>query len=87
MLDLERALLLAWGLFFLMFGFGIIHLFFKDLVWQIQDFSNRIRGIVNAERTPTWEKLTTITGLVGVAASFLSSGFTHSYKTLYERSA
>jgi hypothetical protein len=45
-------------------GLGCI--FAKDFMWELQDHSNRARGIVNSQRTPEWESGMTFIGALAI---------------------
>ena len=50
---------------------GLVFIFDKDFVWKLQEYSNRVRGIVNSQRTPEWELSATIVGIFGMVVGGL----------------
>ena len=54
----------------IMILYGIICIFFKDLAWELNKFSNDLRGQVS-ERTDAWETMMTITGIGAIILSIV----------------
>ena len=54
---------------------GLLWVFGKDIAWDIQEWSNSLRGAVS-ERTPQWENTTTIGGIffvmLGIIGFFIA---------------
>ena len=54
---------------------GLLSLYAKDIMWELTERQNRLKGLVS-ERTPAWDNATTIGGvialIVGVIMIFLS---------------
>jgi hypothetical protein len=46
---------------------GLISIFAKDLAWEMTEWQNRNRG-VQSERTPEWERSTTLGGVITIGA-------------------
>jgi hypothetical protein len=57
-------MLLCSGVLFLLI-IGLLSLFAKDIVWDLTVWQNQMRG-VSSERTPTWDMMTTIGGVVSI---------------------
>jgi hypothetical protein len=46
-------------------GWGLVCIFGRDLVWELKESSNRANGFAS-ERTPEWEGLTAVGGVVAI---------------------
>lgn len=57
-------MLLCSGVLFLLI-IGLLSLFAKDIVWDLTVWQNEMRGVAS-ERTPTWDMMTTIGGVVAI---------------------
>lgn len=55
---------LCFGVLFLLI-IGLLSLFAKDIVWDLTVWQNEMRGVAS-ERTPTWDMMTTIGGVVAI---------------------
>lgn len=53
-----------------MFVMGIMNLFFRDSVWELQVFSNEMRGQAS-ERTELWDIATAISGAFFIIVSIV----------------
>lgn len=43
---------------------GLLLIFKKDMVWRWAEISAKRNGVFNLERTPKWEILTTVGGII-----------------------
>ena len=50
--------------------FGILSIFAKDIVWELTQWNNSLRGI-ESKRTPNWDTMATIGGVVAVIFGLL----------------
>lgn len=61
------------GIGVLLILFGLIQVFVKDAAWNLQEFQNRLRGVVS-ERTADWGRLSTIVGVCCAVIGMLAIG-------------
>lgn len=62
-------MLLCSGVLFLLI-IGALSLFSKDIVWDLTVWQNQMRGVAS-ERTPSWETMTTIGGVVSIVIGLI----------------
>ena len=62
-------MLLCSGVLFLLI-IGALSLFAKDIVWDLTVWQNQMRG-VTSERTPAWDTMTTIGGVVSIVIGLI----------------
>jgi hypothetical protein len=55
----------------LFFIIGALSLFAKDIMWEITQWGNSLKGI-ESEHTPNWDTMTTIGGAVAVILGLIS---------------
>lgn len=55
----------------LFLGIGALSLFAKDIMWEITQWGNSLKGL-KSERTPSWDTMTTIEGAVAVIVGLIS---------------
>jgi hypothetical protein len=55
----------------ILIGYGCVNLFLRDMAWGMQERSNRMRGIVDSEPTPTWDTQRMITGVISIGVGIV----------------
>jgi hypothetical protein len=62
-------MLLCSGVLFLLI-IGLLGIFARDIVWDLTVWQNQMRG-VSSERTPIWDTMTTIGGVISIIFALL----------------